>query len=176
MIVTIVCDVLGKENNGTTVAAMNLIRFLTSQGHEVRILCGDQDKKGKENYYVVPNYSFGKLLDKYVEKVGVTLAKPDKEIIKNAITGADIVHIMVPLGLGMATIKVIQELNYNIPITAGFHMQAENFTSHLKMNKFKLVNHKLYKLLYKYFYQYVDGVHYPTEFIKNTFEMNLKKR
>ena len=28
MIVTVVCDVLGKENNGTTIAAMNLIRFL----------------------------------------------------------------------------------------------------------------------------------------------------
>ena len=28
MIITIVCDVLGEENNGTTVAAMNLIRHL----------------------------------------------------------------------------------------------------------------------------------------------------
>lgn len=28
--ITIVCDVLGEENNGTTIAAMNLIRFLKS--------------------------------------------------------------------------------------------------------------------------------------------------
>lgn len=28
LIITIVCDVLGKENNGTTVAAVNLIRAL----------------------------------------------------------------------------------------------------------------------------------------------------
>ena len=28
MIICIVCDVLGKENNGTTIAAMNLIRAL----------------------------------------------------------------------------------------------------------------------------------------------------
>lgn len=175
MNITIVCDVLGKENNGTTVAAMNLIRYLKSAGHKVTILCGDQDKKNEKDYYVVPNISFGKMLDKYVEKVGVTLAKPDKDIIKQAVQNADLVHIMVPLGLGITTIKVIRELNLNIPITAGFHMQAENFTSHIKMNKLKLVNHKLYRFLYKHFYQYVDGVHYPTEFIKQTFENNLKE-
>ena len=133
MNITIVCDVLGKENNGTTVAAMNLIRYLKSAGHNVSILCGDQDKKDKDGFYVVPNLSFGKMLDKYIAKVGVTLAKPDKDIIKQAVENADIVHIMVPLVLGLATIKVIKELNLNIPITAGFHMQAENFTSHLKI-------------------------------------------
>ena len=50
MTITVVCDVLGEENNGTTIAAMNLIRFLKAQGHTVRILCGDADKKGKEGY------------------------------------------------------------------------------------------------------------------------------
>ena len=28
MVITIVCDVLGQENNGTTIAAMNLVRSL----------------------------------------------------------------------------------------------------------------------------------------------------
>ena len=67
MKVTIVCDVLGKENNGTTIAAMNLIRALQKQGHEVKIFCADQDKKGQENFYVVPNRHFGKVIDKLIE-------------------------------------------------------------------------------------------------------------
>ena len=67
MTITVVCDVLGKENNGTTVAAMNLIRFLKEQGHTVRIVCGDQDKVGQEDVFVVPNYDFGRLLNAYVE-------------------------------------------------------------------------------------------------------------
>ena len=33
MTITIVCDILGEENNGTTIACMNLIRFLRAQGH-----------------------------------------------------------------------------------------------------------------------------------------------
>ena len=31
MIITVVCDVLGKENNGTAIAAMNLIRSLKAR-------------------------------------------------------------------------------------------------------------------------------------------------
>lgn len=47
MKITMVCDVLGKENNGTTIAAMNLIRYLREHGHEVRVLCCDQDRIDK---------------------------------------------------------------------------------------------------------------------------------
>ena len=82
MNITIVCDVLGKENNGTTTAALNLINHLQNCGHNVKVICPDQDKKGKENYFVVPQKSFGKLLDKYLEKNGVTLAKVDKEVLQ----------------------------------------------------------------------------------------------
>ena len=44
MNITVVCDVLGLENNGVTIAAMNLIRFLKSRNHNVRVLCADESK------------------------------------------------------------------------------------------------------------------------------------
>ncbi len=172
MIVTVVCDVLGKENNGTTVAGMNLIRFLKKQGHTVRILCADQDKKGMDGVYVVPNLSFGKMINKYVSKVGVTLAKPDKDVIKQALDGCDVCHIMLPFSLGVASSKIAREMG--IPITAGFHMQAENFTSYFKLNKIKYVNKLVYKYIWKNLYQYVDAIHYPTQFIRSTFENSIK--
>ena len=173
MIITVVCDVLGEENNGTTIAAMNLIRYLKSQGHTVRVLCGDIEKCGKEDYYVVPNLSFGKLLNKYVKKVGVALAKPVKDIMEKAIDGADVVHIMVPLMLGLATAKMARKKN--IPITAGFHMQAENLTTHFKLNNIGFVNVCVYKFIYKHLYSFVDGVHYPTWFIRRVFESKIHK-
>lgn len=173
MIITVVCDVLGEENNGTTIAAMNLIRFLRKQGHIVRVLCADQNKKDEKDFYVLSNLNFGKLLNSYVEKVGVTLAKPDKDIIEKAIIGADLVHIMIPLILGMNAVKVARK--FGIPITAGFHMQAENFTSYIKLNKIKPINKFVYKFIWKHTYQYVDGIHYPTNFIKDLFERNIKK-
>ena len=173
MIVTIVCDVLGEENNGTTIAAMNLIRYLKRQGHIVRILCADQNKKGQENCWVVPNMNFGKTLNKYIEKVGVTLAKPVVDIIRDCIKGSDVVHILIPLYLSMNAIKIAKE--YDIPMTASFHMQAENLTSYFKLNNVKFINTAVYKIIYKYVYQYVDKIHFPTKFIEEIFEKNIKK-
>ena len=173
MKVTVVCDVLGKENNGTTIAAMNLIRALIKQGHEVKILCADQDKKGQENYYVVPNRHFGKAIDKLVAKVGVSLAKPDDNIVREAVKDADVVHLLVPFKLSQHALAICKELG--IPTTAGFHMQAENFTSYFKLNKSKLANHAVYKYIYNKVYKDVDGIHYPTKFIRDTFEKNIKK-
>ena len=49
MKVLLVADVLGEENNGTTIACMNLYRYLIQQGDEVKILCCDQDKKAMNN-------------------------------------------------------------------------------------------------------------------------------
>lgn len=173
MIVTIVCDVLGEENNGTTIAAMNLIRYLKKQGHIVRILCADQNKKDQENCWVVPNINFGKTLNKYIEKVGVTLAKPVEDIIRDCIKGSDVVHILIPLYLSMNAIKIAKE--YDIPMTASFHMQAENLTSYFKLNNVKFINTAVYKIIYKYVYQYVDKIHFPTKFIEEIFEKNIKK-
>lgn len=62
MIITVACDVLGEENNGTTIAAMNLINHLRAKGHTVRVLCGDRFRTGQQDYYVVPNINLGRLL------------------------------------------------------------------------------------------------------------------
>jgi hypothetical protein len=61
MIVTVVCDVLGAENNGTTIAAMNLIRSLRARGHTVRVVCPDESRRGREGVWVVPAVNFGPL-------------------------------------------------------------------------------------------------------------------
>ena len=59
MKIAIICDVLGKENNGTTVAAMNLIRSLKAKGHDVRVVCPDEDRRGAEGFYIVKKINFG---------------------------------------------------------------------------------------------------------------------
>ena len=166
MKITVVCDVLGEENNGTTIAAMNLIRHLSSRGHEVRILCADKDKKGHAGCYVVPNRSFGPL-DPYLASNGVTLAKPDREIVREAIAGADIVHVMLPFSLGLSAAKEAHAAG--IPLSAGCHLLAENFSVHVFMKKSHLVN----RLAYVYFnrlYKWCDSVHYVTQYIRDLYE------
>lgn len=171
MIITVVCDIYGRENNGSAVVAYNLIRFLKAQGHEVRILCADQASKGKLDHWVVPNLNFGKLLNAYVNKVGVTLAKPQDRIIKASLYGVDAVHIMMPLTLGLAAVKIAHEMH--LPITSGFHMQAQNFTAYFKLNWSKAANEIAYSYMWQHFYRYCTCIHYPTQFIRDEFEGSI---
>lgn len=167
MIVTIVCDVLGEENNGTTIAAMNLIRSLKKKGHEVRVLCPDSFRKEEPGFYVVPQFNLGPL-NNYVKKNGVTLARPDKSILRSALNGADVVHLMTPFSLSLAARKMAQKMG--IPITAGFHCQAENFSNHIFLMNSKGVNKLIYRIFNRNIYRYVDCIHYPTQFICDVFE------
>ncbi len=173
MNITVVCDVLGEENNGTTIAAMNLIRSLKAKGHTVRVLCADQDRKGENGFFVVPNLNVWPF-NKYVRKAGVTLAKPDKKIIEQALAGADIVHIMLPFSLGSAALKIAKR--QQLPVTAGFHCQAENITAYLGMNKFDFLSSQIYFFLDKTFYRKVDAIHYPSAFIREIFESRIHRK
>jgi len=165
--IAIVCDVLGKENNGTTIAAMNLIRSLREKGHRVRIVCADPERAGQEDCYIVPTLNL-RLLNKYVARNGVVLAKPDKKILTAALSGADQVHIMLPFALGSAAARLAR--TKSVPLTAGFHAQAENITGHIWLKDFPFANRTAYKIFYRMLYRYCDCVHFPSQFICDTFE------
>ena len=173
MKIAIACDVLGEENNGTTIAAMNLIRFLKSRGHEVRVICPDEDRRGQEGYYVMPRLNAGPL-NNYVRQVGVSISVTDGRVLREALDGMDAIHIMTPFILGRAAVNYGRK--HGIPVTAGFHCQAENLTSHLRLMNFQLVNEFTYKAMYRLVYRYVDAIHYPTQFIREVFENEVGKK
>lgn len=58
LIVAIICDVLGQENNGTTIAAMNLIRALRQKGHQVRVVCPDESRSRRRGLLHRPEIQF----------------------------------------------------------------------------------------------------------------------
>ncbi len=167
MRIVIICDVLGSENNGTTVAAMNLIRSLRAKGHEVRVVCPDACRAGQEGYYIIPTVSFGPL-NGYVRKNGVTIAKPKRETLEKAMEGSDAVHLLVPFFTSHAAAKLAQEKG--IPVTAGFHCQAENFSNHIFLMNAKRFNRGVYRFFDRFVYRRVDCIHYPTQFIRDTYE------
>lgn len=167
MRIVVVCDVLGEENNGTTVAAMNLIRSLSAKGHEVRVVCPDQTRQGQEGYYIIPTVSFGPL-NGYVRKNGVTIAKPNRATLEKALDGADAVHLLVPFFASHMAAKLAVEKG--IPVTAGFHCQAENFSNHIFLMNAKRFNRGVYRFFDRFVYRRVDCIHYPTQFIRDTYE------
>ena len=169
MRVTIVCDVLGAANNGTTIAALNLMNALEKRGHQVRVVCPDANKKGSKGYYVMPVLHLIAPLQKIIDHNGVSLALGDPILLDEAIRGADEVHIMMPLMLGRKALRIARSLG--VPVSAGFHVQAENVTAHfLNFMDWKFANDCVYRNFYKHFFSMVDAIHYPTDFIRRTFE------
>lgn len=169
MNITIVCDVLGTENNGTTITAMNLIRSMNARGHRVNVVCSDEEKRGVPGYYIVPTINFGPL-NGYIAKNGVKLARADRGILTEAMRGADVVHIMLPYSLGAAAAKIAKELG--IPYTAGCHALAENLTTHLHLHHLEAANRLTYKIYYRLLYRDCSCVHYVSPMMCNLFESN----
>jgi len=167
MNIVIVCDILGKKNNGTTIASYNLINAMKQKGHHVTVVCCDQDKQGEEGFVIVDQMNFG-ILNKIVERNGVTIPKVNKKELLRAIIGSDLVHIMMPFPMGVRACKIAKRLGK--PVTAGFHCQAELVTSHFGLMNVRSANKLVYKNFYHNLYQYCDGIHYPTQFICDAFE------
>lgn len=167
MKIVIVCDILGKKNNGTTIASYNLINSMKNKGHDVTVVCCDQEKIGEDGFVIVDQMNFG-ILNKIVERNGVTIPKVNKKELLSAILGCDLVHIMMPFPMGVRACKIAKRLGK--PVTAGFHCQAELVTSHFGLMNVRKVNRLVYKNFYHNLYQYCDGIHYPTQFICDAFE------
>ncbi|MBR3423398.1 MAG: glycosyltransferase [Clostridia bacterium] len=173
MVIVISCDVLGEKNNGTSIAAYNLIESLKKRGHEVRVICSDPERRGEDGFYVVKRLTFGPIIASYLAKNKVALSWPDHKVVADALDGADAVHVMTPFPLGNYTCR--EALKRGISVTAGFHCQAENFTSHLFLKNCKPANVLTYKVYFKKLYGKVDAVHYPTQFIRDVFEKYGRK-
>ena len=164
MKIAIICDVLGEANNGTSLAAYNLINTLVNKGHDVRVVCPDPEKKNLPGFFILKRLSLG-FLNNYLKKNGVCLAKGDKRVIDAACKDADIVHGLIPFTASKKALKYCKK--HNIPFTSGFHMQAENFTSHIFLMASNLVNKCTYSYLWSTYFKKVDAIHYPTAFIRD---------
>jgi len=170
MKICVVSDVLDEENNGTTIAAMNLIRSLKEKGHEVKIVCPVTKYHNGDDFYFVPKLKLPKVLQNIVDKNNVVIGRPKKKIFYEAMKDCDVVHVMIPLFIGPKAARFAKKKLHK-PVTIGFHAQAENVSSHiLGLMNSKMVNKVIYKHYYNKAYKYADCIHYPTNFIRNVFE------
>lgn len=170
MNITVACDVLGEANNGTTIATLNLIRYLMGRGHKVTVISNNFEGSGipEENRCLLKTVDLGSVARKIFENNGVSLAKADATIIRAAIENADVVHAQFPFGVGCNTARIAREIHK--PVTASFHCQAENISAHVGLTNNLFVSKQIYKWMWKHFYSNATIIHYPTQFIRDTFE------
>ena len=164
MRIAIIADVLGEENNGTSVTVKRLILNLKNRGHDVLVVSPGDEHADAEGYFTMDKIDF-KIFSNYVRENGVEFARPDTDVLKKLIATCDVVHALMPFPLGRAAARICKELN--IPFTTAFHVQPENVSSHFGLLKSKFVNGCIYKNFLRGFYSYTEYIHCPSEFIAN---------
>lgn len=170
MKITLVADVYGQTNNGTSLSAKRFVDMMRNRGHTVKVVStfsGDSS-----DYYKVKRRKFG-VLDYYItNKNGVLLGKPQKNVLKEAIIDADIVHFLLPFKMSKCGIKIC--LENNIPYTTAFHCPPEMISMKFPFCE-KVLTNILYKYYNKSFYKYTNFVHCPSQMISNKLVENNYK-
>jgi 1,2-diacylglycerol 3-alpha-glucosyltransferase len=159
MVIVLVLDQYDKEDNGLTVSAARFAEKLRARGHEVRICATGKPAPGK---YVMKTKIYP-IIDPIISAQGTVFARSDDDLVRQALTGADIVHLYLPFRCCMRVREIAEEMG--IPYMAAFHTQPENITYNCGMKYFTPLAHWLYWWFNRRFYQYVDDIHCPTSFI-----------
>lgn len=122
MKILLIIDQYDRGNNGTTMTAQRLAHTLSAHGHEVRVVSTGNSGNGK---YLVKEYFLPPIVRHIVTKQGMVFARPDEEVLREAISWADLVHFLLPFRLSMKGLEIARELD--VPHTAAFHVQPEKY-------------------------------------------------
>ncbi|NJP40167.1 glycosyltransferase family 4 protein [Oscillospiraceae bacterium HV4-5-C5C] len=170
MHIVFVVDMYDVQKNGTTMTARRMAEALARRGHEVRVIyaaSSDQDCIRPQAGDPVRLFSVRQLkvpvLYQFMKAQHVTMGRPDEAVIRQALSGADVVHLFLPFPLEKQALRVAKELK--IPVTAAFHLQPENVSYNIGLGRSKSFNRAIYNYFNRYLYQYVSRVHCPSEFI-----------
>lgn len=171
MRVLLVIDQFGEANNGTTVSARRFANALSRHGHEVRVVCSRGDADGPHaaspaaldgvvRYLLEPLRVPG--FNGIIAGQGMTLAKPDDDVLRDALGWADVAHFMLPFWLGVRGKRLADALG--VPSTAAFHVQPENITYSVGLGRVPVLNDVVYTA-FRPFYNRFGHVHCPSRFI-----------
>ncbi len=167
MVITFVMDQFGETSNGTTITAMRFADVLKKKGHEVRVITASRIEG--EGIYVLPEYRIP-VFQSIVDKQGMKFAEPNEELIKKAIDGSDVVHMLMPFWVENATFEIAEKMH--IATTAAFHIQPENMTDSVHLGKIPAANKFIYTFLRKKFYKKFNHIHCPSQMMKNLLVKN----
>lgn len=159
MKIVLVMDQYDDTNNGTTVTARRLAQNLRQVGHAVTILAGGRPEEGKlcAKKHRIPFFQW------LIEAQGMRFAKPDPALYYEAFKDADVVHLFMPFRFCREAERHARQMR--VPCVAAFHVQPENITSSLFLEKNRAANNFLYRWFYRRFYSRFQYIHCPSHFI-----------
>lgn len=157
--ITIVVDTYGITTNGTTITAMRTVEVLRKRGHIVNVITGSPSE---DEFTHTTGYNKFPILYQLSKSQGMFIAKNSNKILNDVIKKSDIVHFLLPFKIQKSGRKISEKLN--VPSSAAFHLQPENITSTLYINKFDSINEYIYSYFRKYYNKF-NHIHCPSKMI-----------
>lgn len=151
-------DAFQVHNNGTSISAQRYAETLRTMGHEVRVLTNTESSYPD---YIYPLKELRSPLTPLLHANGYQFASPNEKIINQALDWCDIVHVYTPFFLGCKIKKMARAMGK--PLTAAFHVQAENISSAFHVGKVEKVNRMLYRFHYNTMYKGIQHIHCPSQ-------------
>ena len=160
MKILIVCGEYFNTSNGLSVSTQRFVKEFARLGEEVRVLSSDH---GGISDYSVPVMRIP-LVDRIMEKQNYHFAKPDADVVEEALSWTDIVHIEDPFPLSVQAAKAAHKKG--LPITGTYHLYPENMTASVPIFDFRLFNRNIMNVFRWGVYQYCYAIQCPTEKVR----------
>ena len=164
MNILIVCGEYFNQSNGLSLSTQRFVEQFKRLGDEVRVLSSDH---GGRSEYSVPVMRVP-LVDGIMDRQNYHFAKPVGQVIRAALSWAEIVHFEDPFPLSVETAKLAFQAG--LPITGTFHLYPENMTASVPIFDFPLSNRNIMNVFRWGVYQYCSAIQCPTEKVKERLE------
>lgn len=160
MVIVFVIDNYGILTNGTTMTAYRFVEALRERGHRVRVV--SVGVQGPDMYCLKEHYI--PVVTPVAHRQSMLFAKFDKEVMREALAGADVVHFFMPWQLARKGLRLAHKMG--VPATAAFHVQPENITYGAGLGRLGApVASLIYAWFRLIFYRKVEHIHCPSSFI-----------
>ena len=166
MKILIVCGEYFNTSNGLSISTQRFVKEFLRMGEEIRILSSDH---GGVSDYSVPVMHIP-MIDGIMDKQNYHFAKPDANVVNEALAWADLVHIEDPFPLSVQVAKAAYKKG--LPITGTYHLYPENMTASVPIFNFKLSNMNIMNIFRWGVYQYCYAIQCPTEKVRQRLKEN----
>lgn len=155
------------KGNGLSASARRTVEKLKEYGIDVKVLSGFNTESEVQPDFVLKHFNIP-VFNGLVKKQGYQFAKSDKEIIKQAVLWADVVHLEEPFILQIETAVIAKK--YNTPCTGTYHLHPENLFASVGLGDSHIFNDTLMTIWRNELFNKCKIIQCPTENVKERLE------
>lgn len=169
MKVLLVVNEFYAKTNGLSISTQRFYDEFIKLGIDVRVLSGKV--YGKADYALAKKelHPFEGL----IEKQGYVFAKVNKQVIREGVAWADIVHLEEPFFIETETAKIAKRMGKII--TGTYHLFPENIVSSIHLGHCRILNYWINLWFRSMSYKYCSFIQCPTQTVMDRLKTNNYK-